>query len=286
MKRPRASEAHPSRVVRLNVGGKVLHTSRDALAASGFFASLLDFEGLDTDADGNIFVDRNGKLFSVLLESLRTSRRPHPRTITLWKHQLLDECNFFAMDEVAARIRGHTVDADLSPYCRIIAHEERTGSGGSLVNLFEASLKRKDVADLQLPPLLLSATRSRASQDQMFAGGFAHCKEALNVQMGGILLALEQDPTVAGCVVAAGGAVVSALTGCSAGAPTLPFFVSVVVEVLAAAVAAAVALCLMLPVPLRFPHPTPRLFFCSRRRGSLPRCSSSKRRASGPEQDL
>ena len=89
------------------------------------------------------------------------------------------------MDEVAARISGHTVDADLSPYCRIIAHEERTGSGGSLVNLFEAPLKRNDVADLQLPPLLLSATRSRAPQDQMSTGGFAHCKEALRVQVGG-----------------------------------------------------------------------------------------------------
>ena len=222
MKRARASDSPLSNIVRLNVGGKVLHTSRDTLAASGFFASLLDFDGLDTDADGNIFVDRNGKLFSVLLESLRTSRRPHPRTIAIWKNQLLDECKFFAMDEVAARISGRTVDADLSPYCRIIAHEERTGDGGALVNLFKVPIKRKDVADLQLPPLLLSA-RSRAPQDQMFAGDFAHCKEALNVHIGGILLALEQDPMVAGCAVVAGGAVLSALTGCIAGVPTLSF---------------------------------------------------------------
>ena len=222
MKRARASDPPLSCIVRLNVGGKVLHTSRDTLAASGFFASLLDFDGLDTDADGNIFVDRNGKLFSVLLESLRTSRRPHPRTIAIWKNQLLDECKFFAMDEVAARTSGRTVDADLSPYCRIMAHEERTGGGGALVNLFKVPIKRKDVADLQLPPLLLSA-RSRAPQDQMFAGDFAHCKEALNVHIGGILLALEQDPMVAGCAVVAGGAVLSALTGCIAGVPTLSF---------------------------------------------------------------
>ena len=231
MKRARASDAPRGSIVRLNVGGKVLHTSRDTLAASGFFASLLDFDGLDTDADGNVFVDRNGKLFSVLLESLRTSRRPHPRTIALWKNQLLDECRFFAMDEVAARISGRTVDADLSPHCRIIAHEERTGGGGSLVNLFEVPVKRKDAADLQLPPLLLSAARARVPQDQMFAGNLAHCKEALNQQIGGILLALEQDVVVSGCVVA-GGAVVSALTGCSAGAPTLSFFMSVIIEVL------------------------------------------------------
>ena len=99
------------------------------------------------------------------------------------------------------------------------------------MNLFEAPVKRKDVADLQLPPLLLSAM-ARAPQDQMFAGNFAHCKEALNVQIGGILLALEQDPIVSACVVVAGGAVLSALTGCSAGAPTLSFFMSAGVEVL------------------------------------------------------
>ena len=232
MKRARLSDASRSSFVKLNVGGKLLHTSRETLSASAFFASLLEFEGLDTDADGNVFVDRNGKLFSVLLESLRTSRRPHPRTIALWKNQLLDECKFFAMDEVAARISGRTVDADLSPYCRIIAHEERTGGGGKLVNLFEVPVRRKDVADLQLPPLLLSAARARVSQDQMSAGNFAQCKEALNVQIGGILLALEQDPVVSGCVVVAGGAVVSALTGCSAGAPTLSFFMSVIIEVM------------------------------------------------------
>ena len=164
------------------------------------------------------------------LESMRTGRRPHPRTIALWKNQLLDECRFFAMDVVAARISGRTVDEDLSPHCRIIAHEERTGSGGSLVNLFEASVKRKDAADLQLSPLLLSKDRARVSQDQMLAGDFAHSKEALNVQLGGILLALEQDPMVAGCVVVAGGAVVSALTGCSAGAPTLSFRMPIVVH--------------------------------------------------------
>ena len=205
----------------------MLHTSRDTLAGSGFFASLLDFDGLDADADGNVFIDRNGKLFSVLLECLRTSRRPHPRTISLWKTQLLDECRFFAMDEVAARIMGHTVDADLSPYCRIIKHEEKSGAG-SLVNLFEAPLKRKDVAELQLPPLLMSTARACVPENHTFSGNLEECKEALNVLLGGMLPAFEQDPIVAGCVVVAGGAVVSALTGCSSGGSTLPPLVSVV----------------------------------------------------------
>ena len=73
---------------------------------------------------------------------------------------------------------------------------------------------------------------ARAPQDQAFAGDFAHCKEALSVQIGSVLLALEQDPIVSGCVVVAGGAVVSALTGCSSGAPALSFFASVIAEAL------------------------------------------------------
>ena len=52
---------------------------------SAFLRSLLehDFDG-DKDKDGNIFVDRSGKLFEELLESLRTKSRPHQRVIGLF----------------------------------------------------------------------------------------------------------------------------------------------------------------------------------------------------------
>ena len=96
-------------MVRLNVGGKVFQTSRETLSASGFFASLLDFDGDgDLDKEGNIFVDRDPKLFQVILNSLRTARRPNQRIINLWKHELLAECRFYATDSVAARIMGRT----------------------------------------------------------------------------------------------------------------------------------------------------------------------------------
>ena len=49
----------------------------------------------------------------------------------------------------------------------------------------------KDVADLQLPELLLSEARAREPQDRVLAGDHCHCKEALNVNIGGILLLLE-----------------------------------------------------------------------------------------------
>ena len=85
MKRSRLADASRS-IVRLNVGGKLFQTTRDTLSGSGFFTSLLDhaLEG-DQDQDGTVFVDRDGDLFAEILNSLRTSRRPHQRVISLWK---------------------------------------------------------------------------------------------------------------------------------------------------------------------------------------------------------
>ena len=164
-------------------------------------------------------MDRSGKLFADILETLRTSRRPHQRTISLYRHQLLDECRFFGTDEVAARIMGRTVEADLCPHCRIITAEERERRG-QLIDVFETPLRRKDVDELQLPPLLLSAARARDPPDRMLSGNKAHCHDALNVHMGGILRNLEEDPDVSKCVVIAGGAVAGALTGCPSGGPS------------------------------------------------------------------
>ena len=84
MKRSRLADA--PRIVRLNVGGKLFQTTRATLSGSAFFASLLDhaLEG-DQDQDGTIFVDRDSDLFAEILNSLRTSKRPHQHVINLWK---------------------------------------------------------------------------------------------------------------------------------------------------------------------------------------------------------
>ena len=95
--------------MRLDVGGKIFQTSRETLSASGFFASLLDFDGDgDLDKEGNIFVDRDPELFQVILNCLRTAQRPNQRIIDLWKNELLAECRFYATENVAARIMGRT----------------------------------------------------------------------------------------------------------------------------------------------------------------------------------
>ena len=221
MKRARLSDA-PRDIVRLNVGGKLFHTSRETLSRSGFFTSLLDFAGGDSeDADGHIFVDRSGRLFGVLLESWRTSRRPPQIMINSWKAQLLEECKYFVAEEVAKQILGRTCDADLCPACRRIALEERERIF-VVENVFQAPLVRKDVAQLQLPPLMLAP---QLREDPVLFGSFYDCKASLNVQTGGLLLALEQDPLISKFVVIAGGAAAAALTGCDAGAPAHLVFV-------------------------------------------------------------
>ena len=151
-KRARICDAPRDDIVRLNVGGKLFHTTRETLSRnSGFFASLLDFDGGDKDADGNIFVDRSGKLFGILLESWCTSLRPPQSIVNVWKQQLLEECKYFVADDTNARIMGRTCDADLSPACRRIALDEREMTFEA-VSVFEAHLERKDRAQLQLPP--------------------------------------------------------------------------------------------------------------------------------------
>ena len=122
MKRARTADAPHSSIVHLNVGGRVFQTSRETLYGSAFFTSLLehDFDG-DKDPDGNIFVDRDPKLFQVILNSLRTARRPNQRIIRLWKHELLAECQFYATESVAARIMGRKQVQILTLATRVFA---------------------------------------------------------------------------------------------------------------------------------------------------------------------
>ena len=65
MKRARVADAPlRSSIVRLNVGGQFFQTSRETLYGSAFFTSLLEHDSNgDKHQDGNMFVDRSGKVF-------------------------------------------------------------------------------------------------------------------------------------------------------------------------------------------------------------------------------
>lgn len=66
-----------SQVVRLNVGGTVYVTTAATLSSRGenFFTALLrEHHWTTVLEDGSILVDRNGALFGVVLDFLRTGR--------------------------------------------------------------------------------------------------------------------------------------------------------------------------------------------------------------------
>lgn len=64
---------HSSNVVKLNVGGSKYITTKTTLCKSSYFAGLLSGKfRVDSDGDGNIFIDRNGIYFGYILEYLRS----------------------------------------------------------------------------------------------------------------------------------------------------------------------------------------------------------------------
>src|SRR5690242_19992015 len=71
----RTSRGASGRVVKLNVGGKKYITTEQTLLAHGpnYFTGLLSGNyAAETDEDGWLLLDRNGRLFEPILDFLRT----------------------------------------------------------------------------------------------------------------------------------------------------------------------------------------------------------------------
>ena len=87
------------RIIKLNVGGRVFHTTQDTLLHRGrnFFAGLLQQSLPSTmDEHGAFFIDRNGDLFAPLLDYLRTGRlRVAPGVSRL---AIMEEASFYAIE--------------------------------------------------------------------------------------------------------------------------------------------------------------------------------------------
>ena len=82
-------------IVKLNVGGTIYHTTKVTLAnsKSRYFEVLTDtIMNNNLDENGNIFIDRNGRLFEFVLDYLRSSIFPE-MTVEL-KH----EFEFYAIN--------------------------------------------------------------------------------------------------------------------------------------------------------------------------------------------
>ena len=93
-----SSEAAPSRIVRLNVGGKLFLSSKETLEQSDFFRGLLSGTmPSQTDENGCFFIDRNPRIFRMVLEMLRTGVLFWDRENELRACQI--ECDFFLLKE-------------------------------------------------------------------------------------------------------------------------------------------------------------------------------------------
>jgi hypothetical protein len=87
--------------VKLNIGGVRFETSEPTLTkSSGFFRALLseNFKK-EVDADGSVFIDRNGTHFAPILDYLRTGSFYKPKDLTL--DTLFEESQFYGLDELA-----------------------------------------------------------------------------------------------------------------------------------------------------------------------------------------
>ena len=64
-------------IVKLNVGGRVFHTTRHTLSLCEYFQIVLDGPlQHGTDEHGRLFIDRSPELFAIILQFLRTPQRP------------------------------------------------------------------------------------------------------------------------------------------------------------------------------------------------------------------
>ena len=74
MKRPR----NDGGVAKLNVGGTVFHVATGTLAGMSYFDPLRQgrFPWETSEDGGTHFIDRDGELFGVILQALRTMQRP------------------------------------------------------------------------------------------------------------------------------------------------------------------------------------------------------------------
>ena len=127
-------------IVKLNVGGRAFHTTKDTLSLCSYFQPVLDGRlPHGKDEHGRLFIDRDPDLFSIILQFLRTCQRP---AVVADKHALLHECGFFGVEWLAQILRGEISPYDLRPAGRLLRQEEeqarRDKAVYKLIDVFSA----------------------------------------------------------------------------------------------------------------------------------------------------
>ena len=193
--------------VRLNVGGSLFETTTETLQKAPYFRCFLEGHmGHATDADGRLFLDRNGILFGHLLDFLRAGTLPPESVLRDCRGALLEEAAFFGVEHLSHRLRREISPYDLRAEDRELQAEEAAASRGEkdlmMWNVHSAGAAPRDRVELQLP-LLLQANGTRPA----VVGSFSDFYERLDKFSGGLIEALSGIPGL----IVAGGSVLGAL---------------------------------------------------------------------------
>eukprot|EP00960_Hanusia_phi_P017591 517967-Hanusia_phi.AAC.1 len=162
-----AESSNANKIIHLNVGGQFFSTSRETLEAAGpsFFSVLIggNFGG-QKDAKGNLFIDRDPKLFSYVLNYLR-SQCTHlaiDKTNKSKLQSMLVEAEFYAVQPLIAEIEELIANMDKQETEQKKKHWEYVGStmtmGPSQPSAFK-NLAPVNVSSssVPLPPSLVRA---------------------------------------------------------------------------------------------------------------------------------
>ena len=128
----------------------------------GFFDTLLAGRMPSAvDDQDNIFIDRSGDLFAVLLQYARTLQRPPQAVIDKHGEALLEEVRFFGVDSLEQKMKGHTCLLDLRPADRRLREVEDEARGENsqerqklLIDVLATGVGRLPRETLELPLLL------------------------------------------------------------------------------------------------------------------------------------
>ena len=196
--------------VRLNVGGTLFETTAETLTPEYFDSVISGRIGHAVDGSGAFFIDRDGDLFAILLQWLRTYDRPCQRALSRYGDALLEECNFFGEPALPQIIRGELAPSFyLKPADKAVLQKEEEASQDTtlfekelLIDVHSAVTNTLDRTQLEQPLLLDKAPRPS------LVGDFEAFYSRLNTFSAGVVAELKGIPSL----VFAGGAVLAALT--------------------------------------------------------------------------
>jgi len=197
----------------------------DTLSGVPFFQPLIyNRIPYSTDEDGYMFIDRDGAMFHIILQWLRNKQRPPEDILRTHKTTLLQECDFYGLENLSNVIRGRTCMLDLCPHDRkiredeAIARENPKSFENMLIDVHSTIIEAKPRNSLEIPLLFEDVPRTHIKD------GLNAFYERLNTFSGGILNDLKEIPGL----IFAGGSVLASLTGGIAG--DIDIFLKVQVE--------------------------------------------------------